>query len=131
MRRVWTAVLLAACGSSSTEERDDVDAAVFVPSTPPALYSVGGAYDAARGRLVTFGGFDRGQYSSETWEWDGGWTRVARTGPSGRNGPALAYDTRRGRVVMMGGTAARGARRASPARRRGSSTAPPTIRRGA
>lgn len=71
---------------------------------PPPAYSVGAAYDAARGRLVIFGGFAGGAYVGDTWEWDGrAWTRSTTTGPSARNSPALAYDEARRQIVMFGG----------------------------
>ncbi len=71
---------------------------------PPPLYSSALAYDQARGRVVLFGGYLAGQYSGDTWEWDGAhWARVSRSGPSPRNGPAVAYDSLRQRVVLFGG----------------------------
>lgn len=71
--------------------------------SPPAAYSVGAAYDAARSRLVVFGGY-RGQYVGDTWEWDGAsWTRVAGSGPIARNGPAMVYDEARRQVLLFGG----------------------------
>ncbi len=66
------------------------------------------AYDAARERIVSFGGYIDGSGGSqidETWEWDGStWTRMSPTvSPSARGGHALAYDSRRRRIVMYGG----------------------------
>jgi hypothetical protein len=59
------------------------------------------AYDARRGRVVSFGG--RGG-RGETWEWDGRvWTRVATAGPPPRDHHAMTYDARRGQVVLFGG----------------------------
>ena len=73
---------------------------------PPAAYSVGATYDSAHGRLVVFGGYLSGQYIGDTWEWDeSAWTKSAKPGPSARNGPALVYDAKRGRVLMYGGDA--------------------------
>lgn len=62
------------------------------------------AYDAARGRVVLFGGYGL----SDTWEWDGSnWKRIVRPagahGPDARGGHALAYDAARRRVVLFGG----------------------------
>ncbi len=45
-------------------------APVAAAQLPPPLYSVGGAFDSARNRLVIFGGYD-GSYHGDTWEWDG------------------------------------------------------------
>jgi hypothetical protein len=71
---------------------------------PPAAYSVGAAYDAARQQLVLFGGYRDGQYVGDTWEWDGRiWRRTAESGPTPRNGPALAYDEARHQIVLFGG----------------------------
>jgi hypothetical protein len=70
---------------------------------PPPAYSVGGTFDPARG-LVIFGGFRTGGYSGDTWEFaDGHWTRSTTPGPSGRNGPAMAYDSTRHQIVLFGG----------------------------
>ena len=77
---------------------------------PPALYSVGLAFDDARQRLVLFGGYYRGAYSGDTWEWNGTqWARVSQSGPPGRNSPRMVYDTSRGKVVMFGGDTRAGA----------------------
>jgi hypothetical protein len=71
---------------------------------PRAVYSVGTAFDSTRGKLVVFGGFGRGGYVGDTWEWDGAtWTSFAGAGPSARNSPAMVYDAERKVVVMFGG----------------------------
>jgi hypothetical protein len=76
------------------------------PSSPPAVYSVGTAYDSGRTKLVVFGGYGGRRYVGDTWEWDGkAWTRFGGPGPSGRNSPAMAYDAARKRIVMFGGDA--------------------------
>jgi len=73
-------------------------------AVPAAAYSVGAAFDDDRGVLVVFGGFRPGLGPvGETWEWNGAWRRVAVSGPSPRNSPALAYDPVRRRVVLFGG----------------------------
>ncbi len=70
------------------------------------------AFDARSGRVVLFGGRQTvgNQYSDETWEWDGNvWTRAAvAVRPSARTEHGLAYDARRGRVVLFGGTSSAG-----------------------
>lgn len=76
-------------------------------SGPPAREGHGFAYDAARDRVVLFGGeFVIGQ-SNETWEFDGGvWTRrPLAVAPSARTLPAMAYDPVWRQVVLFGGTA--------------------------
>jgi len=59
------------------------------------------AYDAARQRVVLFGGLGY----SDTWEWDGGrWTLATPpVSPPSRGGHAMVYDPRRKRVVLFGG----------------------------
>jgi hypothetical protein len=64
------------------------------------------AYDAGRRRVVLFGGsLSLGPEAlSDTWEYDGAtWVKVALTGPPGRFGHGLTYDTQRGRIVLQGG----------------------------
>jgi len=62
------------------------------------------AYDAARGQVVLFGGFD-GNPLNDTWVWDGTtWTRKSpANSPSLRYHHAMAYDAARGQVVLFGG----------------------------
>src|SRR2546427_652082 len=70
------------------------------PRMGPAM-----AYDAARGRVVLFGGSGASGPLGDTWEWDGtSWSQVPSSGPSVRSGHAMAYDTVRGHVVLFGGT---------------------------
>jgi hypothetical protein len=63
------------------------------------------AFDAARQRMVLFGGDSLGgTLFGDTWEWDGAhWTQVEDTGPGARAGHAMAYDSGRSRVVLFGG----------------------------
>jgi len=64
------------------------------------------AYDADRSVVVLFGGFDdqAGEYSGETWEWNGEtWTLRSSAGPTARVGHALAYDATRRATVLFGG----------------------------
>ncbi|MEO6325441.1 MAG: hypothetical protein ABIT01_03175 [Thermoanaerobaculia bacterium] len=69
------------------------------------------AFDAARGRVVLFGGTDTelitgNRYFLETWEFDGAtWTNRGTGGPPGRNAHGLVYDAKRQRVVLFGGGA--------------------------
>jgi len=76
--------------------------------TPPRLSGHSTAYDAARQRILIFGGVaikSTLQYSQETWEWDGQtWSqRFSATAPLPRESAALAYDAYRNRIVMFGG----------------------------
>ncbi len=68
------------------------------------------AYDSARSVTVLFGGYDGATVSSETWEYNGSaWNNVSPGGTPGVNFPepryfhAMAYDSRRGVVVLFGG----------------------------
>lgn len=63
------------------------------------------AYDAARQRLVLFGGSSGTELRFDTWEWNGTvWEeRLPNTSPSAREGHAMAWDPVRQRVVLFGG----------------------------
>lgn len=65
------------------------------------------AYDAARGRIMLFGGSDGSVYLLDTWQFDGvTWTQVmSRNVPSPRMDAALAYDAARNLAVLFGGRA--------------------------
>lgn len=66
--------------------------------------------DAARGRLVLFGGTDYANRLAETWEWDGSqWNeRFPAVRPPARSAFGFTYDGVRGRAVVFGGSAASG-----------------------
>ena len=77
------------------------------------------AHDARRERTVLFGGnaasasvcgFPLSTLCRDTWEWDGStWARLRPgTIPPARFGPGVAYDARRGVVVVSGGCGAGG-----------------------
>ncbi|MCA9677432.1 MAG: hypothetical protein KC464_20580, partial [Myxococcales bacterium] len=66
------------------------------------------AYDAARQRVVLFGGYNGTTTSgqlADTWEWNGvSWLqRSPATSPSERSGHAMAYDELRQQVTLYGG----------------------------
>jgi hypothetical protein len=63
------------------------------------------AFDAARNRVVLFGGLDAiGALRNDTWEWNGtAWTQVATGGPGGNFGQATAYDPVSGETLIFGG----------------------------
>lgn len=71
---------------------------------PPQRINAAMVYDAARERVVLFGGYGSG-YLADTWEWDGTtWTqRTSPVTPPGRELHALAYDYDREVVVLFGG----------------------------
>ena len=74
---------------------------------PPARRNHALAYDAARERVVLFGGLgEGGEELGDTWTWDGtSWRDVTpdEGAPAARQGLALAYDAARERVVLFGG----------------------------
>jgi hypothetical protein len=69
------------------------------------------AYDAARERVVLFGGERTlANLFGDTWEWDGTeWTQVQDVGPSARRAHAMAFDLTARRVVLFGGAGVNGA----------------------
>ncbi|MBX3376256.1 MAG: hypothetical protein KF678_04550 [Phycisphaeraceae bacterium] len=77
----------------------------LISETGPIARSVHAmAYDAARDRIVLFGG-NAGGALGDTWEWDGeSWTEVfPATSPPARFNHAMAYDSVRNVVVLTGG----------------------------
>ena len=73
---------------------------------PSARIGHGMAYDAARQRVVVFGGDPGGSPLADTWHWDGSlWTQIADIGPSARHGLAMADHPAAQRVVLFGGAA--------------------------
>jgi len=73
-------------------------------ATPGFREQHAAAFDAARGRVVVFGGSYQSAAMADTWEWDGStWTASTALGPLARSGHAMAYDAARGEVVLFGG----------------------------
>lgn len=70
------------------------------------------AFDEARGKMVVFGGLVGASLVAQTWTWDGTtWTLAdSTTGPGPVGHHAMAYDSRRQRVVMFGGAPPTGPR---------------------
>lgn len=99
-------------GSQSTTSEFDGTRWRTVTTTvnPPARDAAAMGYDPVRGRVVMFGGYVHappGPFSqlSDTWEYDGTeWVEVAAGGPGSIGGASMAYDRRRGRMVLYGGT---------------------------
>lgn len=69
-------------------------------------------YDGARKQIVLFGGNrvlfgndkEQDTFLNDTWTWDGKeWKKIAITGPSGRAEAGMAFDQKRGRIVLFGG----------------------------
>lgn len=71
---------------------------------PPARSNYAMTFDAVRGVVVLFGGFDGTNYYNDTWEWDGtAWTLRSTTGPAPRADTAMTFDSARGVAVLFGG----------------------------
>ncbi|HEX5230358.1 MAG TPA: kelch repeat-containing protein [Bryobacteraceae bacterium] len=75
------------------------------PSSPPVRDSAAMAYDAARGQVVLFGGYNGSSVLGDTWVWDGSnWSqRFPATNPSPRDDTAAIYDPMHNVVVLFGG----------------------------
>ena len=73
--------------------------------SPPPRFGPGMAYDAARGHVVLFGGFDGSSILDDTWTWDGtDWAQRSPAHiPPPRWQPGIADDSGLGQVVMFGG----------------------------
>ncbi|MHC1769635.1 MAG: hypothetical protein AB9869_36025 [Verrucomicrobiia bacterium] len=80
---------------------------------PPPRTDAAMAYDSERGVCVLFGGgtniFEHEIPFNDTWEWNGAnWTLRRSSDPAGGNrpppldGPMMAYDSHRKRVVLIG-----------------------------
>jgi hypothetical protein len=75
----------------------------WVPMTITARAAHAMAWDAARQKLILFGGGSRAL--GDTWEWDGArWTlRTPTNSPPGRLHHRMVYDAFRQRIVLFGG----------------------------
>jgi hypothetical protein len=62
-------------------------------------------FDANRGVIVLFGGYDSTGLLGDTWTWNGTtWTELSLTpSPPARSGHGMAWDAARSRVVLYGG----------------------------
>jgi hypothetical protein len=71
---------------------------------PSPRDSAAAAFGAAWGKVVMQGGFNNDVYTSDTWTYDGtSWNLVSTNGPQ-RSDQAAAYDSRRQRVILFGGS---------------------------
>jgi len=102
---------LRGCGPPDGEETKgwewDGESWKLVSDTGPDLELFGMAYDEARARMLAFGGHAQAGESDETWESSGAsWHQVipAGEGPGQRDGLAMVYDSKRGRIVLFGAT---------------------------
>src|SRR5262249_31265861 len=110
-RRRWFAPLgaLISLGSPALA---DCPTGWRAAGAPAPRYNHAVAYDGQRNVLVLFGGSNSqseapGIPLGDTWEFDGSaWHHRDATGPSPRRSHAMAYDSLRHVVVLVGGIAA-------------------------
>lgn len=77
-------------------------------TSPPARQAYGAVYDAARDRVVLFGGLsESGPNLNDTWEWNGAnWMLVHPGGPGAptpRSTHMMVYDSVHGVCILFGG----------------------------
>ncbi|MFN9947200.1 MAG: hypothetical protein ACK56S_10160 [Planctomycetota bacterium] len=104
----WTSAVSIGTASNQTWEFDGANWTQVVPPTsPPGLWKHGACFDAARNRVVVYGGARNGFPIAEnaTWEFQGAnWTQVATTSnPGPLERPAMCYATAFGYTVLFGG----------------------------
>src|SRR5438132_4915241 len=81
------------------------------PKRPAPRWGSGMVYDSRADRVILFGGIvmypsSGGFKTGDTWSYDfanDSWTPLATTGPSPREGPAMAYDSESDRTILFGG----------------------------
>lgn len=99
--------LVVACADGTTFEWDGSTWASPTPKTTPSVHEWGSiAYDQTLKKTVLFGGYDSGtgNYSDETWTWDGTtWTRVTRNPAPARTLAAMWWDPNLKQTVIYGG----------------------------
>jgi hypothetical protein len=103
----------AARGQANTDawEFDGTTWKTLRGSPPPARQAHAMVYDATRDRVVVFGGGGVGVSGGrpplldDTWEYDGAaWKRVDIPGPVARVSPGAAFDSKRGLLILFGGS---------------------------
>lgn len=105
----WLVLLILAVSASASWPRGGWSR--LQPEHTPGHRSISAvAYDPARQRIVLFGGISdwlgsKFLYENDTWEWDGvDWVEMKpETIPPARAGHMMAYDEKRGVVVLFGG----------------------------
>jgi IPT/TIG domain-containing protein/galactose oxidase-like protein len=95
-------------GPNATAEWDGTRWMTLSPaSSPPGRTYTAMTYDAARGRVVLFGGLTNpgGAFLGDTWTWDGtNWTQeFPPNSPPPLSGHAMVYDSALQRVLLVGG----------------------------
>lgn len=98
------AVALSVSTPLSADPCPEASWARVAKGAPPGRSGHAMAFDAARQRVVLFGGSGSEGAAPGTWLWDGAtWSLASMGGPTPRSAPALTYDSRRERVVLFGG----------------------------
>jgi cysteine-rich repeat protein len=91
---------------ADTWEYDGVDWKQLSPTTvPPARAEAAMAYDANRGKVIMYGGYDGTNPRSDMFEWSGtNWAALTPSvKPGNRQGASMAYDAKNNNVVLFGG----------------------------
>ena len=102
----------APAGSRGTRELWEWDGETWTDRTPAdgtgptARRDASMVFDAARSRVVVFGGRLDGVALGDSWEWDGTSWQAGPNGPAARFDASLGYDEVRQRTVLFGGTVA-------------------------
>jgi len=83
---------------------------IETPNAPEARQLFSMTFDAARDRVILFGGSKQAangedfEATYDTWEFDGTtWTKIEVATPPQVNFPLLAYDAKRNQTILMGG----------------------------
>ena len=80
-----------------------------IPGPSPRLNSAGCDYDAARGRMIVFGGYDGQSVKADVWALPlddvSSWSKLApsNSGPTGRMNPTVLVDAANDRLIVHGG----------------------------
>ncbi|MEQ8278280.1 MAG: hypothetical protein RMA76_37900 [Deltaproteobacteria bacterium] len=99
MKRLLLCLPLAGCFIGAEDVPPD-----FERPGPQGRYGASVAFDAARARLITYGGENDVGIQTTTWSFaQGRWSRLTSAGPPAREGAAMVYDVERDRVVLFGG----------------------------
>ena len=88
---------------TDTWEWDGVRWTRAATAGPEPRYGQAMIYDAARRRMLLFGGFARDTTYDDVWRWDGArWTKVEGAAVPALIFPMMTHDTRRDRLVLVG-----------------------------
>ena len=112
-RNRFVALGAAMVGGQAVAEVWEYDGSAWTKNAgapPPGRFVPAMVYDGRRKRTVVFGGMGarRGEAPAplfgDTWEFDGTtWSEIPGAGPPPRLGAGVAYDSKRGLVLVFGG----------------------------